>query len=140
MGITARNEHGPVRPSSAMQVGSVCPLLLCSFVWTDCMAPLLCSLPSSRRGWGSSCASREYGLLDLPAVAARLTLPPDAQTTHPESGAQRALFDCPDLALLPCGPHVRLIVATHPATSTAKPPMASYEQEPCMSCFSPRHH
>jgi hypothetical protein len=69
------------------------------------------------------CASREYGLLDLPAVAARLTLPPDAQTTHPESGAQRALFDCPDLALFPCGPRVRLIVATHPATSTAKPPI-----------------
>ena len=87
------------------------------------MAPQRCSLPSSRRGWGSSCASREYGLLDLPAVAARLTLPPDAQTTHPESGAQRALFDCPDLALLPGGPRVRLIVATHPATSTAKPPI-----------------
>src|SRR2546423_11526702 len=104
-----------------MPVGSVCPLLISSFVWTDCMAPQLCSLPSSRLEWGSSYASREYGLLDLPAVAARLTLPPDAQTTHPESGAQRALFDCPDLALLPCGPHVRLIVATHPATSTAKP-------------------
>ena len=106
-----------------MQLGSVCPLLLSSFVWTDCMAPQRCSLPSSRPGWGSSYASREYGLLDLPAVAARLTLPPDAQTTHPESGAQRALFDCPDLALLPCGPRVRLIVATHPATSTAKPPI-----------------
>ncbi len=87
------------------------------------MAPRLCSLPLSRLAWGSSYASREYGLLDLPAVAARLTLPPDAQTTHPESGAQRALFDCPDLALLPCGPRVRLIVATHPATSTAKPPI-----------------
>src|SRR5213080_829521 len=106
-----------------MSVGSVCPLLLCSFVWTDCMAPQRCSLPSSRPGWGSSCASREYGLLDLPAVAARLSLPPDAQTTHPESGAQRALFDCPDLVLFPGGPRVRLIVATHPATSTAKPPI-----------------
>ena len=84
---------------------------------TAVLTPLLSS------GMGSSCASREYGLLDLPAVAARLTLPPDAQTTHPESGAQRALFDCPDLALLPGGPRVRLIVATHPATSTAKPPI-----------------
>jgi len=74
-------------------------------------------------GMGVIVRSKEYGLLDLPAVAARLTLPPDAHTTHPESGAQRALFDCPDLALFPCGPRVRLIVATHPATSTAKPPI-----------------
>jgi hypothetical protein len=72
-------------------------------------------------GMGIIVRSKEYGLLDQPAVAARLTLPPDTQTTHPESGAQRTLFDWPDLALHPCGPHVRLIVATHPATSTAKP-------------------
>ena len=84
---------------------------------TAVLTPLLSS------GMGVIVRSKEYGLLDLPAVAARLTLPPDAQTTHPESGAQRALFDCPDLALLPCGPRVRLIVATHPATSTAKPPI-----------------
>ena len=84
---------------------------------TAVLTPLLSS------GMGVIVRSKEYGLLDLPAVAARLTLPPDAQTTHPESGAQRALFDCPDLALLPCGPRMRLIVATHPATSTAKPPI-----------------
>ena len=84
---------------------------------TAVLTPLLSS------GMGVIVRSKEYGLLDLPAVAARLTLPPDAQTTHPESGAQRALFDCPDLALLPGGPRVRLIVATHPATSTAKPPI-----------------
>src|SRR2546426_4069497 len=66
---------------------------------------------------------KEYGLLDLPAVAARLKQPPDHHTTHPESGATRALFDCPDIALRPSGPRVRLIVATHPATSTAKPPI-----------------
>jgi hypothetical protein len=79
--------------------------------------------PPLSSGMGVIVRSKEYGLLDLPAVAARLTLPPDAQATHPESGAQRALFDCPDLALLPCGPRVRLIVATHPATSTARPPI-----------------
>ncbi len=84
---------------------------------TAVLTPLLLS------GLGVIVRSKEYGLLDLPAVAARLTLPPDAQTTHPESGAQRSLFDCPDLALLACGPRVRLIVATHPATSTAKPPI-----------------
>jgi hypothetical protein len=74
-------------------------------------------------GMGVIVRSKEYGLLDLPAVAARLSLPPDVQMTHPESGAQRALFDCPDLALLAGGPPVRLIVATRPATSTAKPPV-----------------
>lgn len=35
---------------------------------------------------------KEYALLDLPAVQARLALPPDAWTTHPESGVQRALW------------------------------------------------
>jgi hypothetical protein len=84
---------------------------------TAVLTPLLSS------GMGVIVRSKEYGLLDLPDGAARLPLPPDAQTTHPESGAQRALFDWPDLALLPCGPHVRLIVATPPATSTAKPPI-----------------
>ncbi len=80
---------------------------------------VLGSLLSS--GIGSIMRCKDYGLLDLPAVAARLTLPPDHQSTHPESGASRALFDCPDLALLPSGPHVRLVVATHPTTSTTKP-------------------
>ncbi|GCF12015.1 hypothetical protein KDI_55790 [Dictyobacter arantiisoli] len=81
------------------------------------LAPLLSS------GLGVIVRSKAYGLLDLPAVAARLRQPPDAQTTHPESGAQRALFDCPSLTLCPSGPPVRLIVATHPATSIAKPPI-----------------
>ena len=34
-------------------------------------------------------------------------------------GTCRALFDCPDLHLTPTAPHTRVIVATHPATSTA---------------------
>ncbi len=79
--------------------------------------------------------SKEYGLLDLPAVAARLKEPPDAQTTHPESGAGRALFDCPDIALRPTGPHVRLIIATHPATSTAKPPIGVLRGETVYELF-----
>ncbi len=74
-------------------------------------------------GLGIIVRCKDYSLLDLPAVAARLSQPPDQHTSHPESGVSRALFDCPDLALLPEGPHVRLIVATHPATSTAKPPI-----------------
>jgi hypothetical protein len=72
-------------------------------------------------GIGVIVRSKEYGLLDLPAIAARLKLPPDYQSTHPESGASRALFDCPDIVLRSSGPRVRLIVATHPTTSTAKP-------------------
>lgn len=46
-----------------------------------------------------------------------LALPPDEQTTHPETGTCRALFDCPDLLLSPPGPRMRVIVATHPATT-----------------------
>jgi hypothetical protein len=64
---------------------------------------------------------KDYDLLDLPEVQARLALPPDQQTTHPESGTCRALFDCPDVLLTPTGPRSRVIVATHPATSTAAP-------------------
>jgi hypothetical protein len=66
---------------------------------------------------------KDYTLLDLPAVVTRLSQPPDQNTSHPESGVSRALFDCPDLALLPEGPRVRFIVAPHPTTSTAKPPV-----------------
>ncbi len=72
-------------------------------------------------GMGVIVRSKEYGLLDLPAVAARLKLPPDHQSTHPESGVSRALFDCPDIALRSSGSPVRLIVATHPTPSPAKP-------------------
>lgn len=72
-------------------------------------------------GVGVIVRGKDYGLLDRPAVQARLRQPPDQQTTHPESGASRALFDCLDLPLLPAGPRVRVIIATHPATSTKKP-------------------
>jgi hypothetical protein len=84
---------------------------------TAVLKPLLLS------GVGVIVRSKEYRFLDLPVVAARLTQPPDAQTTHPESGAQRALFDCPDIALGSSGLRVRLIIATHPTTSTSKPPI-----------------
>jgi len=64
---------------------------------------------------------KDYSLLDVPQVQARLALPPDQQTTHPETGTCRALFDCPDLLLTPNGPRTRVIVATHPATATPAP-------------------
>ena len=72
-------------------------------------------------GLGVIVRGKDYGMLDLPAVQARLRQPPDRVVTHPESGASRALFDCLDIPLMPAGPRIRLIVATHPAISTKKP-------------------
>jgi hypothetical protein len=96
-------------------------------------AAVLLELLSS--GVGVIVRCKEYGLLDLPAVAARLKLPPDQHTTHPESGARRALFDCPDIALQPTGPRLRLIIATHPATSPNKPPVGVLRGETVYELF-----
>jgi hypothetical protein len=59
--------------------------------------------------------SKQYGWLDLPAVQTRLQSPPDVRVTHPESGTVRDLYDCLDVPLTETGPHLRLLVATHPA-------------------------
>jgi hypothetical protein len=64
---------------------------------------------------------KDYHLLDLPTVQERLVRPPDQQTTHPETGIQRALFDFPALFLTPTGQTSRVIGATHPATATPSP-------------------
>src|SRR5256884_5018694 len=61
---------------------------------------------------------KDYGLLDHPEIQARLERPPDQVVTHPETATTRTLFDCLDMALTPMGPRIRVIVATHPATST----------------------
>jgi len=58
---------------------------------------------------------KDYDLLELPHVQARLAQPPDQQITHPETGTCRALFDFPDLLLSPAGPRARVIVAARPA-------------------------
>ena len=71
---------------------------------------------------------KDYHLLDLPQVQARLQAPPDAQTTHPETGTQRALFDVPDLLVTATGERCRVIVATHPASSTPAPVGVTREQ------------
>jgi hypothetical protein len=63
--------------------------------------------------------SRAYHLLDLDIVKLRLLRAPDQGNTHPESGMTRALYDCPTVPLTPNGPEVRLVVATHPATSSS---------------------
>ncbi len=60
---------------------------------------------------------KDYHLLNQEAVQARLLAPPDAQTTHPESGTQRALFDFPRLQVTPASPPCRVIVSTHSASS-----------------------
>jgi hypothetical protein len=70
-------------------------------------------------GLGHVMRGKDYDLLDLPVIQARLALPPDQQTTHPETGTCRALFDLPDLPLTATGTRSRVIVATHPATATA---------------------
>jgi hypothetical protein len=67
-------------------------------------------------GLGLIGRSRDYALLGRPEVLAVLLLPPSVSCTHPESGATRDLYDCPSIRLLPGGPCVRLIIATHPAT------------------------
>ncbi|MFL5586325.1 MAG: hypothetical protein ACJ8DI_01555, partial [Ktedonobacteraceae bacterium] len=79
-------------------------------------APLTDVLAS---GLGVIARSKDYALLDLPEVKAVLAHPPEAQRTHPESETYRALYDCLDIALTPTGPRVRLIVATHAASSTS---------------------
>lgn len=62
---------------------------------------------------------KDYDLLDLPDVQARLAQqPPDQQTTHPETGTYRALYDFPDLLLSPTGPRTRVIVAAHAIPDT----------------------
>jgi hypothetical protein len=70
-------------------------------------------------GLGLIGRSRDYALLDLASVQAVLARPPVEICTHPESGAVRALYDCPDIPCASGGPRVRLIVASHPATSTS---------------------
>jgi hypothetical protein len=62
--------------------------------------------------------SRAYHLLDLEQVQSRLRRAPDEVSTHPESGMQRALYDCVSVPLTPTGPEVRLLIATHPGTSS----------------------
>lgn len=63
--------------------------------------------------------SRAYHLLDLEVVQQTLTRAPDQVSTHPESGMTRALYDCVSIPLTPAGPEVRLVVATHAATSSS---------------------
>ncbi len=64
---------------------------------------------------------KDYGLLDLAQVKARLALPADEQFVHPESGICRDLFECGALPVTAEGHRSRVIIATHPAGTTASP-------------------
>ncbi len=64
--------------------------------------------------------SRAYHLLDLEVVRQVLARDASVQISHhPESGMTRTLYDCPTVPLTPTGPQVRLVVATHAATSSS---------------------
>jgi hypothetical protein len=71
--------------------------------------------------------SRAYHLLDLEVVQQALACVPAHVSRHPESGMTRALYDCASVPLTPTGPQVRLVVATHPATSS--PPKIGIERD-----------
>jgi hypothetical protein len=62
---------------------------------------------------------KDYGLLDLAEVKARLALPADEQFVHPESGIRRDLFDCGELPVTAEGHRTRVIIAAHPAGTAA---------------------
>src|SRR5258707_2133854 len=64
---------------------------------------------------------KDYGLLELTEVKERLALPADEQFVHPESGVCRDLFECGELPMTAQGHHSRVIIATHPAGTTASP-------------------
>ncbi len=64
---------------------------------------------------------KDYGLLELTQVKERLALPADEQFVHPESGVCRDLFECGELPMTAQGHHSRVIIATHPAGTTASP-------------------
>jgi len=81
-------------------------------------APLLDVLAA---GLGVIARSRDYRLLDLEVVQQALAHAPDQVSTHPESGMTRTLYDCESIPLTPTGPSVRLVVATHAATSSPAP-------------------
>ena len=70
-------------------------------------------------GLGVIARSRAYHLLDLDVVKPRLSRTPEQVSMHPESGTRRSLYDCPAVPLTPAGPEVRLVVATHSATSSS---------------------
>ncbi len=79
-------------------------------------APLLDVLSADLGVIARRCA---YHLLDLGIVQQRFLRASDHVSTHPESEMVRALYDCPAVPLTSTGQEVRLVVATHNATSSS---------------------
>jgi hypothetical protein len=73
------------------------------------------------KGLGYVMRGRDYDVLNLSQVQARLALPAEGALTHPESGTCRVLYDCPSIPLTSNGACSRVIVATHPACATPSP-------------------
>src|SRR5579885_1990939 len=73
------------------------------------------STTSWRWGWDSLDAAETTPCWAAPPIQAALCRPATC-SAHPESGCVRLLYDCPSIVLLPPGPAVRVIIATHPAT------------------------
>ncbi|GHO61129.1 hypothetical protein KSC_000210 [Ktedonobacter sp. SOSP1-52] len=87
-------------------------------------APLLDVLGA---GLGVIARSRAYHLLDVEAVKQVLARAPSHVSTHPESGMTRVLYDCASIPLTSAGPQVRVVIATHDATSS--PPAVGVERD-----------
>ncbi len=83
---------------------------------------------------------KDYQILDRVEVQARLQLPPDQQTLHPETGTARLLYDCPELVIGPAGERSRVVIATHPAAATAKSPVGTTREGLVYELFLPRCH
>jgi hypothetical protein len=87
-------------------------------------APLLDVLAT---GLGVIARSRAYHLLEVEAVKQVLARTPSHVSTHSESGMTRALYDCASVPLTSAGPEVRVVIATHGATSS--PPTVGVERD-----------
>jgi len=72
---------------------------------------------SELAGFSYVTRGKDYRLLDRAEVQVRLHLPADQHLTQPESGICRALYDCPDQGLGTTGKRVRIVVATHQAST-----------------------
>jgi hypothetical protein len=85
------------------------------------LADLLATQAGEEEGPAVVVRGKAYHLLEQPAIQQRLKLSPDQVTVHPESGASRALYDCGQVQLAPTGPVMRMLLATHPASSSRPP-------------------
>jgi len=89
--------------------------------------------PTSR----SSCAGRDYSVLDRPEIQSRLHLPADQQFSRSESGLVRQLDDCPDV---PVGKDGCALPrrGRHPCDCPEKEPYRAHPQRYCLRALFTR--